>query len=235
MISFRLNENELALLKIKAGEGESLSLVAKRLLLEGLGVAKGDKAIPPNLVQSAISESIKEGDIGAALDRQYQILVGYLNDLSAKVDNLTTGVDNNVDTPVDIPVDIPVDMTVDICKQDVDNSGLSTEFDLVKDLGLSEIIANAGNSNFKIYLEWVREKNILENIKKYSLEIQTRLQIRLHLKDDLVDVNAILEAMGYTIIRKTNPVPKSLFNKVRGEIRSTNHYLIKKPLEANKS
>lgn len=225
MISFRLNENELSLLKIKASEGESLSLVAKRLLLEGLGVAKGDKDIPQNndVVRSLIAESIREGDIGAALDKQYQQLVAYISDLAARVDVLST----SVDTPVDIPVDI--------CKQDVDNSVDNPEFDLVKDLGLSEIIANAGNSNFKIYLEWVREKNILENIKKYSLEIQTHLQIRLHLKDDLVDVNAILEAMGYTIIRKTNPVPKSLFNKVRGEIRSTNHYLIEKPLEANKS
>lgn len=188
MISFRLNENELALLKIKAGEGESLSLVAKRLLLESLGGVKGD--IPQDdMLRSLISESIKEGDIGAALDRQYQQLVAYIDHLAARVDVLSTDVDN----PVDNPVDTIVDNSVDICRQDVDKTRL------INLLGLEDILAG------DLYnAESLKRDGYFKAMADNKAKIAEISGIELKMTEDLADMNAIIKWLGRNSIRTTH-------------------------------
>ena len=199
MISFRLNENELALLKDKVSEGESPSLAAKRLLLESLGA--GDKDIPPNndVVRSLISESIKQGDIGAALDKQYRQLVAYINELRAVVDTCKQNVDN--------PVANPVDTIVDTCKQDVDKTKL------VNLLGLEDILAG------DLYnAESLKRDGYFKAIADNKAKIAEISGIEVKLTEDLTDMNAIIKWLGLTSIRTTHN--KISYRRVTGEIKN---------------
>jgi hypothetical protein len=148
-------------------------------------------------VQSAISESIKEGDIGAALDKQYSLLVGYINDLSAKVDNLATGVDNSVDNPVDNPVDTIVDTivdnSVDICRQDVDKTRL------INLLGLEDILGG------ELYnAETLKKEGYFKAIADNKAKIAEISGIEVKMSEDLTDMNAIIKWLGLTSSRTTH-------------------------------
>jgi len=201
MISFRLNAKELALLKDKVSEGESPSLAAKRLLLDCLGA--GDKDIPPDndVVRLLISESIKEGDIGAALDKQYRQLVGYINDLRAVVDTCKQDVDNSVDIPVDNSVDIPVDT----CKQDVDKTKL------VSLLGLEDILSG------DLYnAESLKKDGYFKAIADNKAQIAEISGIEVKMSEDLTDMNAIIKWLGLSSIRTTHN--KISYRRVTGKL-----------------
>lgn len=73
VVSFRLSEDELELLKSHQLPGESLNLAAKRLMMVALG-AKSD-----NPFENAIALSIKEGRIKEALDDHYSSMADQVN------------------------------------------------------------------------------------------------------------------------------------------------------------
>ena len=106
---------------------------------------------------------------------------------------------------------------------DVDNS-LSTE-QIIEVLGISEIIQNKGNKDFKIYLEWLEDQGIVENIINHRESIEKSLGIEIDLRKILGSLKAILEAMGYRTHYSKNRA-NSAINKVNCDISSYSYFTL---------
>ena len=106
---------------------------------------------------------------------------------------------------------------------DIDNS-LSNE-QIIEILGISEIIKNKGNKDFKIYLEWLQEQGIAENIINHRESIEKSLKIKIGLQKILGDLKAILEAMGYRTHYSKNRA-NSAINEVNCDIKSSSYFML---------
>lgn len=92
-------------------------------------------------------------------------------------------------------------------------------------LGINEIITNKGKTNFKIYIEYVNENNINENIRKHQETIEKSLNIKLSLEDKLTDLKAILKAMNYELKESRNQA-KNMVNTVACDVKSSSHFIL---------
>lgn len=92
VISFRLDDDKLALLKQHQVAGESESQTAMRLLLGVLGVDSGKSSIQSvdivDSVRNEIKQSIADGDIGEKIDKTYKAAIGQFNGLLEEVQEL---------------------------------------------------------------------------------------------------------------------------------------------------
>jgi gas vesicle protein len=96
VISFRFDDDKLALLKQHQVEGESENQTAMRLLLSALGVDNGKLSIQSvdivDSIRTEIKESIADGDIRYAIAHSYQSSInqfnGHLEELQNQIADL---------------------------------------------------------------------------------------------------------------------------------------------------
>ena len=92
VISFRFDDDKLALLQQHRVEGESESQAAMRLLLGVLGVDNGKLSIQSvdivDSVRTEIKQSIADGDIGEKIDKSYKAAIGQFNGLFSELQEL---------------------------------------------------------------------------------------------------------------------------------------------------
>jgi hypothetical protein len=85
VISFRFDDDKLALLKQHQVEGESENQTAMRLLLSALGVDNGKLSIQSvdivDSIRTEIKESIADGDIRYAIAHSYQSSANQFNEM----------------------------------------------------------------------------------------------------------------------------------------------------------
>ena len=208
MVNFRCNADLWEQFSNFAkSHNSTASALLKELMINAMG---GNRDIEISITD--IDNSIKEGAIGAAIDKHYQQAIAYITDIDSRLrvvekmvhtDDVPTDVKTD-DVPTDVKTDdVPTDVKTDDVPTDV-KTDVKTDDDTLFKLGLADIAAGAlYNADFLadsgIFAEIDKNKELVE-----SMGIAYR-------KEEIAVVNAVLVHYGYTPRRTTRKKIKYYF------------------------
>jgi hypothetical protein len=189
VISFRFDDDKLALLKQHQVDGESESQAAMRLLLGVLGVeVKQSSRHAVDIVDSVrneIKESIADGDIKGAIAHSYQSSINQFNGHLEELQNQIAELKKQVQELQSIsPSTAPL---------------ISPSADIENLLGIGDILAGSPYD-----LNYLNE-HIGDKLNEHKGQIETALKIKLNLSDPKYicrEFNKIIRGLGFTIENK---------------------------------
>ena len=235
VISFRLDDDKLALLQQQRVRGESDNQTAMRLLMDVLGVeVKQSSRHAVDIVDNIrieIKESIADGDIKEAIASSYAGIMGQFNGLLEELQDLKNQLQELQLTPPAVPCslfptpDDQLPMTDDQLPITDDQLPITDDQPMTND----ELpITDESDRNTQI-IELLKIENIIEG-ELYSAEsleddgifdlistnqkyLEELIGEKLTLKKDTADVNKLLKIMGYATERTTKD--KKKYNRIK--------------------
>ena len=197
VISFRFDDDKLALLQQHQVEGESENQTAMRLLLVVLGVEGKKPSIQAvNIVDSIrteIKESLANGDIKDAIAKNYEATMGQFNGLLEELQALQKQVQELQSNPPAAVPPIP-QSPINNRELTIDNYQLPvTPEDVSKFLGIADILGGDQYWEDKLIESGINQK-IVDNV----IYLSEKLNIKLSAKGYVIArFNLILDALGY--------------------------------------
>ncbi|MFM5887045.1 MAG: hypothetical protein ACKOQS_01935, partial [Dolichospermum sp.] len=150
-------------------------------------------------------------------DMQLSELTNQLHDKNMQLSELTNQLSNSNNKPTELDNELSIPLSNSDTK-------LSKE-QIIKILGIDEIIQNEKNKDFKIYIEWLEEQGIATRITTHRMAIELTLGIKIDLKKILGSLKIILEALGYTTKSSKNRA-KNMINSVSTDITSYSYFTL---------
>ena len=125
VISFRLDDDKLALLQQHRVKGESESQAAMRLLLGVLGIEGKKPGIQSvdivDSIRTEIKESIADGDIKEAIANSYAAVMGQFNGLLEKIQDIKSQLQELQSNPLSPVPDVTDDQIPDPTRSQIQN------------------------------------------------------------------------------------------------------------------
>ena len=215
VISFRLDDDKLALLQQHRVRGESDNQTAMRLLMDVLGVeVKQSSRHAVDIVDNIrieIKESIADGDIKEAIASSYAGIMGQFNGLLEELQDLKNQLQELQLTPPAVPCslfptpDDQLPMTDDQLPI-TDESDRNTQ--IIELLKIENIIEGELYS-----AESLEDDGIFDLISTNQKYLEELIGEKLTLKKDTADVNKLLKIMGYATERTTKD--KKKYNRIK--------------------
>ena len=223
VISFRFDDDKLALLNQHRVKGESENQTAMRLLLGILGVEGKKPSIHPvdivDSIRTEIKESLADGDIKDAVSQSYADMMGNFNGLLSEVEELKKQLEELQSSP---PAAAAADQLPIPCSQlpitddqlPMTNDELPITDESDRNTQIIELLKIENIIEGELYsAESLEDDSIFDLISANQKYLEELIGEKLTLKKDTADVNKLLKIMGYATERTTKD--KKKYNRIK--------------------
>lgn len=221
VISFRLDDDKLALLQQHRVRGESDNQTAMRLLMDVLGIEGKQSSIQSvdivDNIRTEIKESIADGDIKEAIASSYAGIMGQFNGLLEELQDLKNQLQELQLTPPAVPcslfptTDDQLPITDD---QPMTNDELPITDESDRNTQIIELLKIENIIEGELYsAESLEDDSIFDLISANQKYLEELIGEKLTLKKDTADVNKLLKIMGYATERTTKD--KKKYNRIK--------------------
>ncbi|MBD2694850.1 hypothetical protein [Anabaena catenula] len=205
VISFRFDDDKLALLQQHQVNGESENQTAMRLLLGVLGVEGKKPSFQAvdivDSIRTEIKESIADGGIGEAIAYSYEAAMGQFNGLLSELQELKKQVEelkSNPPAAVAVPPipqspftneELPETTSPAVV---LNHQSPVTNQDIIEFLGIADIVNGA-----EYWQELIIDRGIDLKILDNANYLESKLNIKITKGYVIARFNSILEALGF--------------------------------------